>query len=258
VHRVTAGALRDLAPVLFERASRRVAGEVPPRDLHWNRMLALSARTASHATKLRAARYDDEHGEPQGFVLYSVAESEADFADHTLRVEYLCAATDDASVALWHYVLDQDLVNTVVAGLRPVDDALPWLVSNPRAVQTVARREHLWLRILDVPAALTARRYAVADSVVLRVADPLGFASGKWMLATATDGTATVTAYAGDSHAAAVIDLSVEALGSLLLGGTPVNALRLGGSLAEGSPGSAARLSAMLHVPRAPHLSTWF
>jgi predicted acetyltransferase len=231
---------------------------VPLDTQQFDRMVALAARTASHAPKLRAARYDDEHGEPQGFVLYSVAENEADFADHTLTVEYLCAATDDAYVALWHYLLDQDLVATVSAGLRPVDEPLPWLVSNPRAVQTVARREHLWLRVLDVPAALTARRYAASDSVVLRVTDPLGFAGGSWMLATDSDGAATVTAHDGDSGGAAVIDLGVEALGAMLLGGTPVDALRVAGRVVEGSPGSAARLDAVLRPARAPWLSTWF
>lgn len=258
VHRVSAPELRALAPGLAARAHERLGGEVPGLDLLWNRLFALSARTASHAQKLRAARYDDADGQPQGFVLYSVSENEADFADHTLTVEYLCAATDDAYVALWHYVLDQDLVATVVANLRPVDEPLPWLVSNPRAVQTVARLDHLWLRVLDVPAALTARRYAAADAVLLRVTDPLGFATGEWMLTTDSDGAATVTAGAEAPHGAAVIDLGVEALGSLMLGGTPVEALRIAGRLAEVSPGSVARLDAMLRVPRAPWLSTWF
>jgi len=258
VHRVDAPSLRPLAPAIAARAHDRVGGEVPSDALHWDRAFALAARTASHAPQLRAARYDDASGEPQGFVLYSVAEHPDDFSAHTLTVEHLCAATDDALVALWRYVLDQDLVGTVQAALRPVDDPLPWMVSNPRAVQTVARREHLWLRILDAPAALAARRYAVADAVLLRVTDALGFAEGAWMLTTTADGTATVTAHAGEPDGAAVIDLGVEALGALLLGGTPVEALRVAGRLAEGAPGSADRLAALLRPTRAPHLSTWF
>lgn len=259
VHRVSTTALRPLAPELTRRAHERESGEVPFDTQQYDRMFAIAARTASHAPKLRAARYDDADGEPQGFVLYSVAEDEADFAAHTLTVEYLCAATDDAYVALWHYVLDQDLVATVSAGLRPVDEPLPWLVSNPRAVQTVARREHLWLRVLDVPAALSVRRYACSDEVLLRVTDPLGFADGAWMFATDADGHAAVTpADAGAPSGTAVIELGVEALGALLLGGTPVDALRIGGRLVEGSPGAASRLDAMLRVPRAPWLSTWF
>jgi len=258
VHRVSAPALRPLAPELTRLAHERVAGEVPLGAQQHDRMFALAARTASHAAKLRAARYDDERGDPQGFVLYSVAENPNDFADHSLAVEYLCAATDDAHVALWHYALGHDLVATVTAGLRPVDEPLPWLVSNPRAVQTMARRDHLWLRVLDAPAALSARRFAVADRVLLRVTDPLGFAEGTWMLTTSPDGAATVATHVGEPDGAAVISLGVEALGALMLGGTPVDALRVAGRLVEGSPGSAARLDAVLRAPRAPHLSTWF
>lgn len=258
VHRVDASALRPLAPAIAARAHERVGGEVPSDALHWDRAFALAARTASRAPHLRAARYDDASGEPQGFVLYSVAEHPDDFSAHTLTVEHLCAATDDALVALWRYVLDHDLVSTVQAALRPVDEPLPWMVSNQRAVQTVARREHLWLRVLDVPAALSARRYAAADSVLLRVADPMAFAEGDWMLTTTPDGEATVTAHAGESDGAAVIELGVEALSALLLGGTPVEALRVAGRLAEGAPGSADRLAAVLRPARAPHLSTWF
>lgn len=263
VHHVDAAALRPLAPAIAARAHVRVGGEVPSDALHWDRAFALAARTASRAPHLRAARYDDASGEPQGFVLYSVTEHPDDFSAHTLTVEHLCAATDDALVALWRYVLEQDLVGTVQAALRPVDEPLPWMVSNPRAVQTVARREHLWLRVLDVPAALSARRYAAADSVLLRVADPMGFAEGDWMLTTSPDGAATVTAHEGEppgtaDRTPAVIDLGVEALGALLLGGTPVEALRVAGRLVEGSPGSADRLAAVLRPARAPHLSTWF
>ena len=265
VHQVSAAALRPLAPQLVDRASRQVAGEVPPRELNWDRIFALSTRTASQAGKLRAARFDDAAGEAQGFVLYSVAEHATDFAAHTLTVEYLCAASDDALVALWNFVLDQDLVATVVAPSRAVDEPWPWLVSNPRAVQTVGRSDHLWLRVLDVPTALIARRYAHADTVLLRVTDPLGFADGEWMLVTDSDGRATVTAAnAAPSLGAtgrgepAVVDLGVEALGALLLGGTPVSTLRLAGRVAEGSPGSAQRLDAVVRAPRAPFLSTWF
>ena len=278
VHRVSTAALRASAPGIAERSHERTAGEVPVDALRWNRMFAISARTADHARRLRAARYDNAEGEPQGFVLYSLAEAPADFAAHTLTVEYFCAATDDAYVALWHYVLDQDLVSTVVASLRPVDELLPWLVSNPRAVQTTERREHLWLRILDVSAALGARRFAHAETVLLRVSDPLGFAEGEWMLVTDGDGRATITAAPSDSSSGAssnassgasasaakvtlepaIIELGVEALGALLLGGTPVEALRLAGRLVEGTPGSAQRIDALVHTSRAPHLSTWF
>lgn len=280
VHRVSADGLRPLAPAIAKRAHARTAGEVPADDLHIDRSFALLARTAAQSLTLRCARYDDADGEPQGYVLYSVGENTGDFAAHTLTVEYLIAATDDAYVALWHYLLDQDLVSTVLAPLRPVDELLPWLISNPRAVQTTARRDHLWLRILDVPTALSARRFAHADTVLLRVTDPQGFTDGDWMLVTDADGCATVTVApaapaafldslvdspvdssldpTASSGGPAAVELGVEALSALILGGTPVEALRLAGRLRELSPGSASRLSSLVHTARAPHLSTWF
>lgn len=257
VHRVSTPSVRTLAPELARRAAEHRGGNVPQRPLHWDRLLALSTRTASRANTLRTARYDDANGEPQGFSVYSLVSNPADFADHTLTVEYLCAATDDALVGLWQYLLDHDLVTTVVAPMRPVDEVLPWLVANPRAVQTVARREHLWLRLLDVPAALSARRYAAADSVLLRVTDPLGLAAGAWMLTVGSDGSATV-AVDGWEHGAAVVDLGVAELGALMLGGSSADALRVAGRLAEGTPGAARRLDAVLRPARAPFLSYWF
>ena len=151
------------------------------------------------------------------------------------------------------------LVATVTALLRPVDEPVQWMVSNPRAVRTSARSEHLWLRILDLPASLTARRYAHADTVLLRVDDPLGYAHGDWMLTTSPDGAATVTpADADPAPEAAVVRLGVDVLGTLLLGGAPVESLRAAARLVEERPGSAARLDALFRTTRAPHLSIWF
>jgi len=261
VHRVSTPALRPIAPELARRAAEQRGGDVPQRPLHWDRLLGLSTRTAARANALRAVRYDDADGTPQGFAVYSLTGNPRDFADHTLAVEYLCAATDDALAALWRYLLDQDLVTTVTAPMRPIDDPLPWMLTNPRAVATAARTDHLWLRILDVPAALTARRYAAAATLLLRVSDPLGFAAGAWMLTTGPDGTATVAAdpdeHGGGEHAA-VVDLGVAELSSLLLGGVSADTLRAAGRLTEGTPGAAQRLDAVLRVPRAPFLSYWF
>lgn len=258
VHQVSPASLRALAPQLAERAHRRESGEVPGWEHYWQRMLGLTAGS-TRASKLRAARYDDEQGNPQGFALYSLAADPDDYTAHTVSLDYLCAANDDAHAELWRFVLELDLVATVRAPLRPVDEPVQWMVSNPRAVRTSARSEHLWLRILDLPASLTARRYAHADTVLLRVDDRQGFAHGDWMLTTSPDGAATVTpADADPAPEAAVVRLGVDVLGTLLLGGAPVESLRAAARLVEERPGSAARLDALFRTTRAPHLSIWF
>lgn len=263
VHRVGTPSLRPLAPDLARRAAQRRGGDVPQRPLHWDRLLGLSTRTSGRAVALRAVRYDDENGQPQGFAVYSVTGNPSDFADHTLTVEHLCAATDDALVALWSYLLDQDLVTTVVATMRPIDDPLPWMIADSRAVRTTGSREHLWLRVLDAAAALAARPYAVSGDALLRVSDRLGFAAGDWLLEVGSDGAASVTRATTreDDDAALgtpVVALDVAELGSLLLGGTSAEMLRAAGRLAERSPGAAAQLDTLLRVPRAPYLGYWF
>src|SRR5690606_19874557 len=104
-----------------------------------------------------------------------------DFTQHHASIPYLCAETTDAYAALWRFVLELDLVSEVRAHLRPVDEPVRWMVRDQRGIhQTVT--DHQWLRILDVRAALEARRYERDGVLELRVVDPLGFAEGSWRL----------------------------------------------------------------------------
>ncbi len=125
------------------------------------------------AKKQRFVRYDDEAGQMQGFASYKLTENPDDFTQHRLDLLHLVTATDDAYAALWRFVLEMDLVSEVRAHLRPVDEPVRWMVSDFRAVK-VAELDHLWIRILDVPAALEARTYAAPGRLVLGVTDPFG------------------------------------------------------------------------------------
>ena len=84
------------------------------------------------------------------------------------------AATDDAERALWRFLIEQDFVTGVRARLRSVDEPLPWLLEDPRAVTLSDVVDHLWVRVLDPVEALAARRYGSAGTLELEVADPLG------------------------------------------------------------------------------------
>ena len=119
---------------------------------------------------------------------YTLDDVPGDFR-FAMSISLLAAVTPDALTALWGFALQHDLVDRVIADLRPVDDPLPWLVKDPRGVEVVVH-DHGWLRILDLPAALSARTYRAPLDIVLRVDDPLGFAEGSWRL-TIDDGSAT-------------------------------------------------------------------
>jgi hypothetical protein len=80
-------------------------------------------------------------------------------------------------------VTDLDLTSRIVAGARPVDDPVLAMVEDTARL-TVTHGWPLYLRLLDLPAALTARRYAADGDLVLEVTDDhLPDNAGRWELA---------------------------------------------------------------------------
>src|SRR5207302_9824199 len=110
---------------------------------------------------------------PSGFAIYRVKMAwDASGPNGTLRLGMLVAATGDAYVALWRHVLDVDLMARVSAEMRPVDEPLRFLLADSRQPKTRIE-DGLWLRLVDVAAALKGRRYAADGRLTLRVRDAL-------------------------------------------------------------------------------------
>jgi predicted acetyltransferase len=207
----------------------------------------------------RVVRYDDANGEPQGFAAFKVTESKDSFSQHSVELGFFVAATDDAYAGLWRFLVELDLVGTIKAPLRSVDEPIAWQIHDPRAVTRASVRDHLWLRVLDVPAALSARTYRAAGHIVLDVTDDFGFADGLFLLTIAGDGTAVVERLEGEAPAdAAAIALTVADLGSLYLGGISALTLLRAGRITELRPGSAAAVDDAFRSAVAPWLSIWF
>jgi len=100
-----------------------------------------------------------------------------------LEVVELMSLTREAYLGLWRYCCEVDLVREVSARMRSVDEPLPWLLENPRAALANSQRsDMLWLRPLDTPRFLAARRYLTEDQVILQIEDPLGMAGGRFVV----------------------------------------------------------------------------
>jgi predicted acetyltransferase len=247
--------MRSQVEAIVEAARLRTPGEIGTWSHLWDRTLRLSSTDPGAKDKVRAVRYDDERGTPQGFAIYQMKENEKDYSAHTAEVITLISATDDAYNALWRYVLDLDLTATVSAHLRSVDEPLFWQVADKRAIQATVH-EHLWLRILDVPAALRARTYGAPLSLSIAVTDPYGFAAGKFALTIDGAGTAYVTT--DTTRDAADLVMSVNDLGSLYLGGVSAVTLVRAGRVVSNSRGAAAAFDLAFRSKVAPWLSVWF
>jgi len=240
-------AYRQTGYEVLDRVMAARPGEIGLSPYLADRLIGPLRGTAD-ADRYRLVRYDSAAGEPEGFLSYVVNDAD-DFVRHTVDVKYLAAATDAAYTALWRYLLDLDLVSQVRIGVRAVDEPVPFLVSDVRGAKVTDVEDHLWVRILDLPAALTSRRYERDGELVIDVSDDLGFADGRFRLRV-SGGQAEVERTTDAADAA----LSVSALGSLYLGHDAARGLAVASKLT----GDVDAVDRMFRAAQPPRLSTWF
>ena len=147
--------------------------------------------------------------------------------DSSLDIRELIATDPAATAALWSDLLSRDLVSEVTARLRPADDPLLHLLADPRRARPQIS-DGLWVRIIDVPGALTARRYAAPVDLVIEVADEMcPWNAGRWRVrgsgpvlagagTTAGPGTSECERTSADPD----VVLPAATLGAAYLGGT--------------------------------------
>ncbi|MFG3286305.1 GNAT family N-acetyltransferase [Streptomyces sp. NPDC048111] len=233
---------------LFERFRPTQPGAVG-RDRRWWDLATGAARLDGPWTEPFFAVYRTAAGEPAGLVAYRADEqwSDAKLPENTATVKQLTALTPQAERALWHYLCSIDWIRRVRTGLRAPDDLLPLHLPNPRAARIVTHSDFLWLRLLDVPAALEARSYAAEGSLVLAVEDAAGLAAGRFLLeADGTGARCTPTTRTPE------LTLNIGELGALYLGDESAGRLLALGRVQEEEAGAAARADALLHTARRP------
>lgn len=236
---------------VHERARTARSGQVPGWTARWAGLSGL-ATSDTDRDRVRGIRYRDDSGRVRGVMAFHLTER-GDTFRFSLHVRLLIGETAEATAALWRFALQHDLVDEVTADLRPLDDALPWLVVDPRGVRQEVH-DHGWLRVLDVRAALTARTYAAPLDTALRVEDPLGFTTGTWRLRVDSDGRAHVDEVA---DAEADLALDVSALSSIYAGGVRGAALHGAGRITGAASAVEALDRAFVAFP-APSLDIWY
>ncbi|MFD3776653.1 GNAT family N-acetyltransferase [Streptomyces sp. NPDC058612] len=200
-----------------------------------------------------------EPGEPvAGYVLYRTKpEDGGGSGGRTLglvRVDELEADTPAVAAALWECVASLDLTGRVRAWGRPVDDPLLHFAADRDQVRVTAQFPALWLRLVDVRAALTARIWAAPVELVLELTDArLPANAGRFRLKAGPDGAAYEPA-----RAAPDLALDVRELAACYLGGTRSAELVAAGLVAEHTPGAAAALDAALRTGLLPHTADEF
>lgn len=232
------------------RATR--PGMLTRSDAWWNVLLADPEFMREGSCPLRCVIAEDQSG-PRGYALYAAKPDwgRDEMPAQVLWIRDLFAVDPAAAAALWADLLSRDLVSEVRTRMRPTDDPLLHLLADPRRARARVS-DGLWIRLVDLPAALRERRYACGVDLVIEVADHLLPANeGRWRLqaggpADQAEPTCERTAAAAD------IVLPVSALGAAFLGGTRLGALAGAGLVTELRPGTLAALSAALWWDPAP------
>lgn len=204
-------------------------------------------------------------GEPgeaiAGYVLYRTKAESAETGTapaHTpglVQVYELEADTPAVAAALWECLASLDLTGKVCAWGRPADDPLLHLAADRDQVRVTAAFPALWLRLVDVPAALTGRSWAAPVELVLELTDVrLPANAGRFRLE-AGPGGAT---YGSADGQAPDLTLDVRELAACYLGGTRAVELVAAGLVAEHTAGAAAALDGGLRTGLLPHTADEF
>ncbi|MFI5675325.1 GNAT family N-acetyltransferase [Streptomyces cellulosae] len=192
------------------------------------------------------AVHRDTDGVPDGYASYSTESG-------TLTVDETIAIDDAGFTALARFLLGHDLVAEVVFDHFPREHPLRWQLADFRAGQVSGDMDWLWVRLLDVPRALTARGWSMDGELVLDVDDPFLGEHGRYLL-TVQDGKADCVRTDREPD----LSLDVSDLGSVYLGGTAPSTLVRAGHIRAHRPGAAVLADAFFRAERPPHCLHWF
>jgi predicted acetyltransferase len=238
-----------LIPDVYERVRRERPGAID-RSPAWLEY-RFHHRDEHHRDKDSSppffAIYETGNG-VDGYVVYSIKDLWTHGGpNQELEIDELVAATDDAYAGLWRYCFDVDLVRTVTGWKRPFDEPLLQMLVEPRALN-FRLRDGTWVRLVDVPAALEARRYSHEGRIVIEVDD--GFApwnDGTYELDGGPEG-ATCRPSSDEPD----LSMSVEDLAATYLGAITFRALAAAGRVVERRPGALKTADAMFSSAVAP------
>ncbi|MER8006946.1 GNAT family N-acetyltransferase [Streptomyces sp. NPDC094149] len=233
----------EILEEVYDRYRRAQPGALS-RPHRWWALRAGQPPIAPAARYIAVHRHTD--GVPDGYASYSVDSG-------TLTVDETITTDDAVFTSLARFVLGHDLVSQVVFKHVPPGHPLRWQLADFRAGQVSDHTDWLWVRLLDVPRALTARGWCTDGELVLDVDDPFLGERNRYLLSV-RDGKADCVPTDREPH----LSLDITDLGSVYLGGTAPSTLVRAGHVRAHRPGAAALADAFFAAERIPHCLHWF
>lgn len=242
-----ADAVDRIAPV-YDAVRRERVGHLDRSAGWWARRVHDPEAHRDGRGPLRAAVHEAPDGTVDGYVLYGVrVDWNMAGPNSTVVVRELVGATPEATVALWSFLVGLDLTRSVEWWPAAPDEAYGELLEGPDRPQ-VQVGQNLWIRLVDVDAALAARTYGAPFDVILEVEDAFcPWNAGRHRLG--WDGARATCAPTGDD---ADLALAAGDLGAAYLGGTSLAALAAIGRVRELRPGALDPVAQSFLIAREP------
>ncbi len=256
VDEVTREQFLAVAPALHAELRPHRPGAMARDEAVWEFAIFDKEFARNGASEMRYLLHYDDAGEPDGFATYRFKEDFNDEPAGDVRIKEVWAEHPAAYASLWRYLLDLDLARTFRLWSAPVDEPLRHLVTDARAVKTELT-DNLYVRVVDVAAALEARSYAGALDVVIEVDDPI-LPANSGCYRVRTDGQPDARAEVTRVDAAPDLSLGILELGTIYLGGVHLNDLRRVGRVTEHTPGAVHAASTAFGWHRAPYCPDMF
>ena len=232
--------MRKTSPEVYRRATALRPGAIERSADAWDSIVTDYPPNRGGASALFHVAFYGDGGNIDGYARYRIKSG-------ALTVDELMSVTDDAHAALWRLCFDVDLTSSTEAVQRPVDDPMPWMLADPRRLKRTLY-DGLWVRLVDVPAALAGRIYHSEGRLVLEVRDSFcPWNAGRYVLDGGPEG-----AECRPTDAESDLVLSVADLAATYLGAVSFTTLSHAGRVEQLSDGALALADSMFATELKP------
>lgn len=239
-------AIRAFAAV-YDRVRAETPGMFRRSEKWWRHRIARNPTRDEDGPFFRALLEHD--GEATAYAIYRVHQRwEQGVSRGSVELREVMAATPRGHRDIWKFLFGIDLVESVRSSgfFLPYDHPLQLMLAEPRYLNFLVSNG-LWMRVVDVRAALEARAYASDGTITLGIHDPLLEGNSKTWRIEVDGGRAAVTPTAGDGD----VRLGIADLGALYLGQFTFGRMHAAGRVA-GPAGAVARADDMWRTTVAP------
>jgi len=245
----------EQASTIVREIYARVTAGIPEtmirRQRDWDHIFKDVGAKRDGKTVMRYAIYEQD-GLWRGYARFRNTEHWRDMhAEGEVEVFELHAEDAVAHAELWRFIASIDLISTIKIRRARSHSRIATPLEDPRRLRSTSG-ESIWVRLLDAPAALAARRYSVPGELVIEIDDPMGFVAGRFALSGGPDG-ATASSTTSDAD----IRLGAESIGSAYLGAPRIAELAWAGRV-EGDDEAVALLDLMMRWPVEPYCVVHF